>query len=127
MGNDVPEALMMASYQDERRLCCRVESQKGLPLLYVDYVEVAPWNLPMLNAVPRFRGLGGFLMEQAIIAGRLLGAEGRVGLHALDQALPFYRNCGMTEMFRERIGLSISLYTYFEMTPPAARYFVEGR
>src|SRR5689334_8439120 len=43
------------------------------PLVYVDFVETAPWNQPEMVAVPRFRGVGIRLMEAAV---RLSIAEG---------------------------------------------------
>ena len=64
----------------------------GRPLVYVDFVEVTPWNwdVPLLGRVGRFRGAGVQLIELAVRWSLGLGFGGRVGLHALQQAETFY-------------------------------------
>jgi GNAT superfamily N-acetyltransferase len=117
-----PQALMMLVTGTGR-----IPEQAGLSLVHVEYLEVAPWNLHPLAPQRRFVGLGSFLIEQAIEQSRAMGHHGRIGLHALQQAAPFYRRCGMTEWGTERLGWGSYEYTYFEMTPEQASRFVEGR
>ncbi len=87
-------------------------------VLYVDYVEVAPWNyrVPQNRGVaavrePRFRGVGALLLGEAIRMSLGATAGGRVGLHSLPQAEDFYSHCGM-----KRIGPDPNYYdlVYFE-------------
>jgi hypothetical protein len=78
---------------------CRFEEQRGEPLVYVDYLAAAPWNLSGLISIPRFRGCGTVLISAAIRLSRRVGYEGRIGLHSLPQARDFYRNkCGMIDL-----------------------------
>ena len=81
--------------------------------MYVDYVEVAPWNrtAPPIQA-PRFGGVGTLLISAAIRMSMGQAARGCVGLHSLPSAEEFYRvRCGMT-----RIGPDPSYYdlVYYE-------------
>jgi hypothetical protein len=54
-------------------------------LLYVDYLESAPWNLKSLCSTPRFLGVGTVLMAEAIRLSLEWGLKGRVGLHSLPR------------------------------------------
>jgi len=69
----------------------------GSSVVYVDYVESAPWNLRQVVQPPRFLGIGTVLIGAAIQESLNLGLGGRVGLHALPQAERFYTDrCRMT-------------------------------
>jgi hypothetical protein len=87
-------------------------------LLYVDYLEVAPWNyrIPQNRNVaavrePRFKGVGALLLGEAIRMSVGATAGGHVGLRERMQAEHFYLHCGMT-----RIGPDPNYYdlVYFE-------------
>jgi hypothetical protein len=68
-------------------------------VLYVDYLETAPWNLKRQSAPPQFLGVGTLLIATATRLSLDGGMEGRVGLHSLSQAEPFYRQrCMMTDL-----------------------------
>lgn len=86
-------------------------------VLYVDYLEVAPWNLRVATTTPRFIGVGTALMVDAIRLSWEQGQDGRVGLYSLPQAESFYARCGLT-----RIGLDPNYYdlVYYECTGPQA-------
>lgn len=71
---------------------CRLPEQLGKPLVYVDYLAAAPWNLPELVQTPRLRKSGTRLLEAAIRYSEEIGLNGRIGLHALQQAESFYRD-----------------------------------
>ena len=105
---------------------CRIESQEGQHLVYVAFVENAPWNRAELFAPPRYRGVGSILIKTAVALSEDLEFYGRIGLHSLPQANDFYAyTCGMTDLGAdpEYGGLR-----YFEMTPEQARAFVaKGR
>ena len=88
-----------------------------LPLLYVDYLASAPWNLPP----GRFKGCGSVLLQQAIIESQAQGWEGRIGLHSLPQAEGFYQNCGMIDFGTDNSYEGLS---YFEMGTTQADAFL---
>ena len=78
----------------------KLDESKGKPLVYIEYLEVAPWNwkVKSLNRFGEFGGLGRLLFRQAIVQSSQEGFTGRVGLHALPQAEPFYAGLGMRRL-----------------------------
>lgn len=78
-------------------LASRAEAQR-LPVVYVDYLAVAPWNRIQLQDPPRLRNLGTIMLGAAVEVSRLAGFEGRCGLHSLPQAEGFYRRIGMRDL-----------------------------
>jgi len=75
----------------------RSRSQGGQPLLYVDYIETAPWNRMRLPGYRKYGAVGTLLMREAALASLAIGYEGRVGLHSLPKAKEFYERIGMTD------------------------------
>jgi hypothetical protein len=74
---------------------------RNRPLVYVDFIETAPWNwdIAALRKVGRYRGAGPQLLALAVRWSLSLGYEGRVALHALPQAKDFYeRVCRMRDL-----------------------------
>jgi len=101
----------------------RVPAEDGKPLVFVDYLEVAPWNRPELGHAPRYRGVGTALVTAAVALSEQEGFKGRIGLHSLPQADAFYRDrCCMTDLGPDS---SCQNLRYFEMTPEQARKFLE--
>jgi len=97
---------------------------KGKPVVYIDFVESAPWNwdLRAIGRMPRFKGIGSLLIRESIEQSLREGFHGRVGLHALPQAEAFYGSvCGMTrlEADQDKEGL-----VYFEFTRQQATKFL---
>ena len=90
---------------------------KGKPLVYVDYLESAPWNwpIPVLSQAGEFRGVGAVLFFVAVKQSEQEGFHGRVGLHALPQAVPFYagQSCRMTGLGNDPNKLGLP---YFELS-----------
>jgi hypothetical protein len=96
----------------------------GKRLVYVDYLEAAPWNQRVPGQSPSFLGVGKSLIAQAIHISRELGMGGRVGLHSLPQAEGFYaKTCQMM-----RIGPDPGYYNlvYFEYTENAADNWLDA-
>jgi len=66
---------------------CRLPEQQGKPLVYIDYIESAPWNIKkMMTALgqpQRFRAVGTRLFEAAVLQSQEEGFRGRLGLHSL--------------------------------------------
>lgn len=91
--------------------------------MYLDYLEVAPWNRPEFGAAPRLRGVGSALITAAVALSDEEGFKGRLGLHSLPQADAFYRKIGMTDLGQDPAYQNLR---YFEMTVEQARAFLEG-
>ncbi len=86
---------------------CQLAEQFGKELVYIDYIEIAPWNLLHLAEIPQYRGIGSFFLEAAIQLSQETGTEGRIGLHSLEQSEQFYYNCGMIDCGLQKIGYSL--------------------
>jgi hypothetical protein len=98
--------------------------QKRKPLVYIDYLEAAPWNRSELGGLPRYRGVGTALITAAVELSMEEGFRGRIGLHALPQSEDFYRKvCGMDDLDYDS---SYQNLRYFEMTSKQAEAFLEN-
>lgn len=102
---------------------CQVGPDRGKPLVYIDYLEVAPWNwrLPEIDRDGEYRGVGSVLFWRAVKQSDEEGFRGRVGLHSLPQAERFYeKGCRMTPVARDPNKHNL---LYFELsTEQAARH-----
>jgi len=43
----------------------KLPAQRGKPLIYVRYIETAPWNIKLLEPKPRYGGVGARLIRVA--------------------------------------------------------------
>lgn len=75
----------------------RLESSEGKPLVYVDYLEVAPWNQSFAGTPKVFGGAGTILLVAAAALSFEQGFKGRVGLHSLPQSESFYQKMDMID------------------------------
>lgn len=93
----------------------RLAPDKGKPLVYVDYLEVAPWNwrIPEVGRAGRYRGIGPALFWRAVRQSAEEGFHGRVGLHSLPQAEAFYTRMGMSRLGPDPHKQNLA---YFELT-----------
>jgi hypothetical protein len=99
----------------------RLQPDKGKPLVYIDYLESAPWNLREMVDTPLYGGIGPVLMWTAVQLSYDEGFHGRIGLHALPQAERFYRDtCGMHSCGPDA---SYENLPYYEMTREIATSF----
>ena len=103
----------------------RLQPDRGKPLVYIDYIEAAPWNLnlPDIGQQRRYRGVGPVLVREAILQSQREGFHGRLGLHSLPQSEHFYTGCGMTGVERDAAKQNL---LYFEMTREAATRYMEN-
>jgi hypothetical protein len=100
---------------------CRIISQFGKPLVYVDFIATAPWNRPSFEDPPRFSNVGRTFILAATEVSREEGFQGRIGLHALHNAVSFYENrCGMTSLGQDSAKSNLC---YLEMTKDQADSF----
>jgi hypothetical protein len=100
---------------------CRLPEQRGKPLVYVDYLETAPWNQRALVDRPRFGGIGTVMLAAAITVSQQESFKGRIGLHSLPQSEEFYKTCGMTDLGHDRAKEDLR---YFEMNPKQAAAYL---
>ena len=109
---------------------CRLPSQANKHLVYVEYLEAAPWNRGVVQKDVFFKGVGSVMMAAAIQLSIEEGNQGRIGLHSLPLADTFYRDhCGMTDL-----GPDASYHPnpkchlrYFEMTEAQSAKYLKGR
>ena len=100
----------------------RLTATTGQPIVYVDYLATAPWNQRDVVSVPRFVGCGIALISKAIEQSDARGWGGRIGLHSLTEAEPFYHKCVMTDL---GIDTSYEGLRYFEMSGAQGQEFLK--
>jgi len=101
----------------------RLEPDKGKPVVYVEFLETAPWNAREFSTAPLYKGVGRRLMQAAARLSGDEGFAGRVGLHSLPQATAFYVDaCEM-----QALGPDSAYYNleYFELTAAQAVVFLQ--
>ena len=102
----------------------RLAPDLGKELVYIDYLESAPWNVVPIVDVPEYAGIGMVLMRTAVELSHEEGFHGRIGLHALPQAEEFYRDkCGMQSCGEDP---SYENLPYYEMTREIAARFTSN-
>ena len=106
----------------------RLASQNRKPLVYVDYLETAPWNIkPLMQALgktPQFAAVGTRLVEAAVRQSLAEGFKGRLALHSLSSSERFYLDvCGMTAVGRDPAKQDL---LWCEFTPEQAERFLTG-
>ncbi|MFK5948173.1 MAG: hypothetical protein QM500_05325 [Methylococcales bacterium] len=101
----------------------QLDVQKNSHLVYVDFLEVAPWNRgELIGCPPKYSGAGSILIRAAIELSKQEGFRGRIGLHSLPQANDFYANkVGMTDLGLDENYQNLR---YFEMTVEQAEEYV---
>ena len=94
------------------------------PLVYVDFIEVAPWNSRTFSDPILFSGVGTELVKVAIRLSVESGFAGRIGLHSLPQAEGFYdRRCLMAGFGADP---NYDDLKYFEFSAEAAEAFLRS-
>jgi hypothetical protein len=117
-GGELQGLMMTSTTKSSARLAPDV----GRPIVYVEYLEAAPWNIRPIVSEPRFGGVGLRLFESAVHYSVAEGFHGRVGLHALPQAASFYQaKCKMTELGNDPLMQDLP---YFELTRAQAAQFL---
>jgi hypothetical protein len=88
-----PEALMFIS--DGKVVRC--DAGHRVPLIYIGFLEVAPWNHPDVPS-RSFKRLGLLLLKAACRISAERGYQGRLGLHATAKAENFYSRLGFRSL-----------------------------
>ena len=117
--NDMTQAMMITDLTHRSKL----EPKQAAHLVYVEYLETAPWNRKELAGQdPRLSGCGSIMLRAAVELSKAEGFQGRVGLHSLPQANNFYANqVGMTDL---GIDTDYQNLRYFEMTAEQAEAYI---
>lgn len=68
------------------------------PHLFVEYLNVAPWNRSRILRPRRLEGCGAVLMDFAFKESRRRGWRGRLALNALPGSLGFYEKQGLLDL-----------------------------
>lgn len=118
LDGEVVEALMRIDLSKPSR----IQPTPYTPVVYVDYLAVAPWNRLPIQSQPRFKGLGKLLLGVAVSISIEDGMNGGCGLHSLMQSEGFYARAGMQDMGVDAAAHGLR---YFEFSPEAARKFLE--
>lgn len=120
----VCECVTQGMIQIDMTKSARLDGQSGKPLVYIEYLEVAPWNRTELGQQAKFGGVGSILIRAAVEHSVNEEFHGRIGLHSLPQANNFYGNtCGMMDLGPDSDYENLR---YFEMTPELARSFLDN-
>jgi len=103
----------------------RIDEDENRPLVYVDYVEAAPWNwrIPAVGQVGTYQLAGTVMLTEAVMQSMREGFHGRMALHSLPQSEGFYERIGMTNLGPD---LTVQGLTYFEFSRSGASRFVSG-
>lgn len=113
-GSEVEAAMVLRLGEESR------DKTQKLPVVYIDFVAVAPWNRTTIQDPPRFRNLGTLMVGAAVEVSRSAGFEGRCGLHSLSQAEGFYRRIGMRDL---GLDAEYDALRYFEFDAAGAAHF----
>ncbi len=103
----------------------RLPEDNGKPIVYVDYLESAPWNwrVEAIGQNGQYKGVGSVLFRQAVRQSIVEGFKGRVGLHSLPQSEGYYEKvCGMTALGPDPNKQNL---LYFEFTAENAHNYLE--
>ncbi len=112
------QGLMMVNTAEK---LARLPPETGRPLVYVEFLESAPWNVEPFVSVRKFKGIGIALLRAAVQLSIDEGFHGRLGLHSLPMAAALYRSCGMQFCGHDSSHEDLA---YFEMTREIANRFI---
>lgn len=98
---------------------------RGKPLIYIDFLEVAPWNwiISAIAQFGQFATVGQQLFYRAVRQSLEEGCGGRIGLHALPQSRRFY--CDVCYMVSLGIDDEKEGLECFELTAKQAERLLE--
>lgn len=99
----------------------RLPAHAGQHLAYVSWLAIAPWNRPRLSDAPQYSGCGSVLITEAVLVSQDNDWQGRVGLHSLPGAQPFYERFGFALVELDELAQGLP---YLELTATAAHAFL---
>lgn len=86
-------------------------------IVYVDFLATAPWNRLSFQSPPNYRTVGSILLKFARYRSQELGYGGRVGLHALSRAKPFYEKVGMIDCGEDAEKENLPYFEWYRQRP----------
>lgn len=115
-----------AMLYDDATKFARVEADLGKPLVYIDYIESAPWNweVKAIGQRGEFESVGARLFAAAVRHSYEQEYHGRVGLHSLRQAEEIYQGWGLDPFGADP---SYGYLVYFELTRQSATKWGETK
>lgn len=119
------QGLMVVETTSHRSRLPDDKGRTGQGLVYVEFLEAAPWNRPEHVQSPKYRGVGRALLTVAIQLSLDEEYKGRIGLHSLPQSMEFYRTAvnmhdhGPDESYPSQLS-------YFELDATGAQAFIQG-
>lgn len=117
-----PQGLMFVNYGRDHT--SRFPQFANKLLVYIRYIEVAPWNNPAYVSIPRFSQVGKALYRAAIQFSLNLGFSGRGALHSLPKSEGFYeQKCNMTRFDADP---EMEKLVYFESSPEQSIEFLRN-
>ena len=102
----------------------RLDPDKGKPLVYVDFVETAPWNAKEFTSSPIYKGVGVRLIQAAARLSIDESFSGRVGLHSLPQSAGLLRQRMRDDVTRAGLGIQTTSNT-LELTAAKAAVLIK--
>lgn len=98
----------------------RLANNEGKPIVYVDFLEAAPWNwsIPSIGQQRMYKPIGSTLISVAVELSFKEGFQGRIGLHALRQSERFYSSLGLVPLGRDPHKEDLE---YFELPREVAK------
>lgn len=109
------EGLMMLAVVPQ---ASRQEGRDRDCILYVEFLEAAPWNQPeYAGAKAQYKGIGISLLSCAVERSMEAGCGGAIGLHSLSTAEAFYGRLQFDDLGFD----AVEGYRYFELSAKAAQ------
>lgn len=99
----------------------RLSPGGAAPLVYVNLVATAPWNLSPISGQARFKGIGVTLIRAAVALSIELEFKGRIGLHSLPTSESWYERYGLVCCGPDATKQQMK---YYELAPEQAREFL---
>lgn len=87
-------------------------------ILYVRALATAPWNRPSIQTPPRYKTVGGKLLNFARERSAELGYRGIVGLHSLPEAEGFYRRMGLIDLGPDADQENLVYFEWYRRAKP---------
>jgi len=97
------------------------------PLVYVEYIQTAPWNRVKVQGYDSYKLVGSLLLLQAVGESCEEGFNGRIGLHALPKAEAFYRKIGLQEFGTDTDHQGLAYFELEESTSTTLMKNLGGR
>lgn len=100
----------------------RLPSAQGKPIVYIELLSTAPWNLKEYIHPPRYSGVGTILIGAAIQISMEYGFKGRIGLNSLPRSERFYERLNFEFLGRDADKQNLK---YYELSAEHAAEFLK--